>query len=99
MYNTEELRQKFVKSSDYKTVFGTDEGQRVLFDLMKNGCFLRPTHVPNDEVASHKNEGMRELFLYILYQVELEPEKIMELIKLNKEQDRKDRGNIYEEFN
>ena len=99
MFNETELRQKYTKCNDYKKVFSTPEGETVLFDLMRQSHFLRPTHVPTDPHASDRNEGMRELFLYILYQVEIDPSKILETIRIQKEQQEKDKGNLYAEFN
>ena len=95
MSNEGKLRQEYTKCHDYKKVFSSEEGQTVLYDLMGRSNFLMPTHVPNDPHASDRNEGMRELFLYIIYQVEANPSEILETIRIQKEQVKKDRGNIY----
>ena len=56
----------------YKHIFNSKEGQVVLYDLMNNSNFLRPTYsskCPN--VQTHLNEGKRELVLYILTKFQL----------------------------
>lgn len=95
MMDEEVLRKKYTKCQDYQKVFSTDEGQTVLFDLMKQSSFLRCTHVPGDSRAADINEGMRNLFLYILWQLEMEPSKLMETIRFEREKDKKDKENIY----
>ena len=89
---------KYTKCLDYKKVFDSPEGKSVLYDLMRHSSFLKPTYVTSDPMASDRNEGMRELFLYILYQVELDPNDVLETIRENKEQEKTDRRNIYANF-
>jgi len=64
----------------YGRLFETEDGQTVLYDLMEKGHFLSPTH---DDVkhAADRNEGKRELVLYILRQCSLDVAKVLELIK------------------
>ena len=72
---------------DYGSVFDTPEGEIVLYDLMKQGCVLRPTHVPGDKSASDKNEGKRELVLYIMYMLNVDPQKFLEQVRRHKQED------------
>jgi len=66
----------------YKHIFNSKEGQVVLYDLMNNSNFLRPTYsskCPN--VQTHLNEGKRELVLYILTKFQTDPKIVLELMK------------------
>lgn len=73
--------------NSYKKLFSTDDGIKVLSDLMKKSCILASTHVPGDPYSSANNEGKREMILYILQVLETEPEKMRERIKQVKEED------------
>ena len=50
---------------DYKIVFGSDEGQRVLDDLRKRCHFHSTTHVKGDSHESAYYEGQRSLVVFI----------------------------------
>jgi len=65
----------------YKSIFNTDNGKLVLHDLCKKGCILRPTFDPISEYASARNEGKRELCLYILERIEYDESKLLALVK------------------
>ena len=56
-------RVKGIKE-DYKKVFGTEEGKRVLSDLEKIGFFNTTTY-NNDAIAMAFNEGNRAFLLHI----------------------------------
>lgn len=51
---------------NYGLTFSTAEGFEVLRDLMEISKFLQATYAPGDQYASAFNEGMRNLFLYVL---------------------------------
>ena len=50
---------------DYRKVFSTEEGKRVLADLERIGFFNTITFVPNDPYAMAFNEGNRAFLLHI----------------------------------
>ena len=50
---------------DYKTVFGSDEGKRVLDDLKKRSHFYSTTHVKGDSHESAFYEGQRSLVVFM----------------------------------
>ena len=54
---------------------------------MRQGFVLRPTHVPGDEAASHKNEGKREMILYIMYMLNVDPEKFLKQVRQQRQED------------
>jgi hypothetical protein len=57
----ENLKQK---QSDYKKVFNSEEGKRVLKDLQSIGFFSRSTINENSNKMAY-NEGMRAILLHI----------------------------------
>ncbi len=65
---------------DYLHLFDSDEGKRVLLDLMEKGHILKPTSSVNGDRHSILNEGKRELVLYIMDMVTYNVEDIMDLI-------------------
>lgn len=94
--NVEEENQKILerqatKNADlaraYQKTFGTEDGQTVLADLMKAGYFLTPTYNPRlktPQFVCDRNEGQRELVVYILEMIEKDPKQIMEVIRKSK---------------
>jgi hypothetical protein len=66
--------------TDYQTIFNSEEGKRVLLDLMEQGFVLRPTQVAESEIASFINEGKRNIVLYILAQMETNAQDLMNRI-------------------
>jgi len=81
------LRKQIDLLNCYKRVFETDDGKKVLNDLIKKSCFLMSTHVPGDPYSSANNEGKREIVLYILKVLETKPEMLRERIEQVKEED------------
>ena len=57
------------KREDYKVTFGTDQGQRVLRDLMATFHMGTSTHITGDPHESAFREGERHVLLHILYKV------------------------------
>lgn len=73
-------RQKASLVQDYLQLFDSDEGKRVLLDLMEKGFILKPTASSLGDRNSVLNEGKRELVLYIMDMVTYNVADIMELI-------------------
>ena len=55
--------QELIK--DYKIIFNTDEGKRVLDDLKKRSHFYNTTHVKGDSHESAYYEGQRSLVVFM----------------------------------
>ena len=55
------------KREDYKITFGSEQGQRVLRDLMASFHMGRSTHIPGDSGESAFREGERHVVLHCLY--------------------------------
>lgn len=51
--------------NDYKIIFGTDEGKRVLEDLAKRCHEFNTTHVKGDSHESAFYEGQRSILVWI----------------------------------
>ena len=51
--------------NDFKTVFNTDEGVRVIADLEKRCHFLTTTNIKGDSHESAYMEGQRSVLLFI----------------------------------
>jgi hypothetical protein len=61
-----ELEKKLKQlQTDYKTVFNTDEGVRVIADLEKRCHFLTTTNIKGDSHESAYMEGQRSVLLFI----------------------------------
>ena len=77
-------KEKASLVQDYLTVFESDEGKKVLLDLMDKGYILKPTASLRGERDSNLNEGKRELVLYIMDMVTYDVKDIMDLIVTEK---------------
>ena len=66
--------------ADFKTVFGSEEGKRVLSHICRECGVLQPSYAPgqsaNDAIF---NEGMRNAALMILTALDETPERFLEL--------------------
>jgi len=83
-------RAKASLVQDYLQLFDSDEGKRVLLDLMAKGNLLSPTasNVTSDREV-FLNEGKRELVLYVMDMVTYDVEDIMDLIGTNEPKNKK----------
>lgn len=66
------------RARDYRVVFGSPEGERVLADLIDMNGVLRPTFDPDPNVSAF-NEGRRNVLLDILRYLSVEPEQFRKL--------------------
>ena len=59
--------ERFLKElqTDYKTVFNSDEGVRVMTDLEKRCHFMTTTNIKGDSHESAYMEGQRSVLLFI----------------------------------
>lgn len=72
---------------DYHEVFASEAGKRVLYDLLKKGHILHANYNGNTNDMLFR-DGERNIVLYIMTQINTDPQKLTELIK---------RGQSYEE--
>lgn len=77
------MRKKKISKIDYvklyKEVFGTEQGQLVLADLCRKFYIFRPTKLPKGAPGDMEHcEGMRNVVLFILSQVEYDLNTLLE---------------------
>lgn len=81
---------KFFKYKDlvlsYRRVFGSEEGKVVLNDLIKSFHILGPTF-SKDPYEMAFREGGRNVVLKILHTLNVDPNKIQEMIDASKEEE------------
>lgn len=73
---------------DYKKVFSSAEGKRVLWDLMKHSGLMSTSFVPNDPHATSYNEGTRQTVLHIIQKLNTDIKTLEKMIKEGAEYDR-----------
>jgi hypothetical protein len=64
---------------DYQTVFGTQHGQRVLYDLMNQFHVLHSTRVSQDSETIFR-EGERNVVIFIMSKLKQNPDRLQRLI-------------------
>lgn len=64
LYKDNVANEKLVHK--YKTVFGGQDGEDVLLDILKFCKVNQPTYIPGDPHTSAFNEGMRRVGLRLL---------------------------------
>lgn len=69
-----------VSKDDFKFVFSSEEGKRVLSHICRECGVLRPSFVPGEALENTAfNEGMRNVALMILTSLDETPERFLEL--------------------
>lgn len=91
MANEEQLIQVVKK---YKSVFGSEDGKRVLWDIMKSSQFMGDGFVAGDPYATAYNSGARSVALRILNLMDMDAEQVMERIKEQRKADTYEWQNI-----
>ncbi len=68
------------RRANYRAVFQTPDGKKVLKDLMQFSNFFRGSYVKGDPSTTAFNEGMRQVILRILTIMETDPLKQEEIL-------------------
>jgi hypothetical protein len=69
-----------VSKEDFRFVFSSEEGKRVLSHICRECGVLRPSFVPGEALENAAfNEGMRNVALMILTALDETPERFLEL--------------------
>jgi hypothetical protein len=69
-----------VSKDDFKFVFSSEEGKRVLSHICRECGVLRPSFVPGEALENTAfNEGMRNVALMILTAMDETPDRFLEL--------------------
>lgn len=70
-------REKSLASyKDYKILFESDRGKKVLWDLMKTTDFLGPSHVIGDSHTTAFNDGQKNVVRHILKKIKTDYKKL-----------------------
>jgi len=76
------IKRQQAKLQDYKRVFSTEQGKRVLHDMMLTNYVLNPTWSPGaSDKDIYMREGARSVVLKILTILEIDPNKLRELAR------------------
>lgn len=78
-------------SEDYRRVFNTPEGQRVLIDLARDNFLLSTTSMSGDSHMTERNEGRRAALLDLLAKLRWNAMDVIALAERTQEQDVIDR--------
>ena len=69
-----------VSKDDFKFIFSSEEGKRVLSHICRECGVLRPSFIPGEALENTAfNEGMRNVALMILTALDESPERFLEL--------------------
>jgi|TARA_R110000803_G_scaffold14164_2_gene39472 hypothetical protein len=69
-----------VSKDDFRFVFSSEEGKRVLSHICRECGVLRPSFVPGEALENTAfNEGMRNVALMILTAMDETPDRFLEL--------------------
>lgn len=66
---------------DYKRTFASEQGKRVLYDMIANHHVMNSTYVKGDAVDMAFREGQRQVILRILATMKVDTTKIQQLIE------------------
>ena len=69
-----------------QAVFNTDDGQKVLYELMKSAHILNSTYDPNPYEMAYR-EGERSVVLRILKTLNVDPAELLKRIKQGNQQE------------
>jgi hypothetical protein len=72
--------KKLDVTSDYKTVFTSEAGKRVLWDIMRNSFVLASTYCENSNEMALR-EGQRNVALRILSVLQTDEQKLLQQIE------------------
>lgn len=74
-------KKQLQRVTDYKFIFKTTEGRRVLYDLMRAHNVMQTTYVANDPIAMAIREGERNAVLRILTILKMNPRQMERFIE------------------
>ena len=80
--------KKLDLTADYKMVFGSDRGKRVLWDIIRNSYVLDTTFCITNEYETILREGHRNSALRIMSILQTDEKQLMDQIKEGFEYDR-----------
>lgn len=76
------IQDALARSIDYKRTFGSEQGTRVLHDLMQSFYMYQSTYSENAHMMAIR-EGGRQVVMHILSEMNVNPEKLRDIIREN----------------
>lgn len=84
--NYEQVKKRQLgRIQDYKQVFSTDQGKRVLMHLIRSNYVLSACYVDKDPHSSLVREGQRMAILNILTVLDIDEHELYKMIKQGEE--------------
>lgn len=74
-------KRESTRSQIYKTAFGTDDGKKVLWDLMAVFKVGDQIHVPGDPYETAFCDGQRSVVLHIMSLLRYDPDRFQKEIQ------------------
>lgn len=74
------IKKRIATVSDFKNVFRSEEGQRVLYNILKRGNILSVSHNPGLPQETAFQEGRRDMALYILSKIKTDEKQLIEIL-------------------
>jgi len=74
------LKQQLQRADDYKHIFNTAEGQRVLRDVL-DFCGLLSDGFAEDPYVTAYNAGRRSVGVYLLEKLEMDRQRLMQMVR------------------
>lgn len=81
MDQKKKAKRSLASVTQYQKVFGTPEGKKVLWDLMKSGGVLVQSHVAGDPYGTAFNDGARSIVLRILDKLKTDATQFEKIIE------------------
>jgi hypothetical protein len=82
---SEELEKRAVQARgrvvDYKRTFASEQGKRVLHDLIATHFVMNATYTKGDPMGMAFKEGQRQVVLRIMTMMKMDPEEVERVIK------------------
>ena len=69
---------------DYHQVFGSEQGKRVLYDLMSKNNITGSSFVAGETDSTAFNEGSRNVILAILHMLQMSPSQMLERFEIGR---------------
>jgi hypothetical protein len=84
----ERMKRAIARVIDYKNTFSSEEGKRVLYDILRYGNILATSHHPGVSDETAFQEGRRDMALYIFRKLKTDEKKLIEILDKGEEYER-----------
>jgi len=84
-------KKELANITDYRNVFGTKQGKRVLYDLMMHHFVMGHTFNPANSQETAFNEGQRNVVLRLMAKLKIDPKLLLETYEQGEKEHDNDR--------